>query len=233
MTPGQLLITVLGSFTLIALGFSGCSERIQPTGATTDVPPSLPPPGTPISFGTLCAACHGLRGEGNQQQRAPSIAGLPAWYVTLQFEKFRSDVRGATPADPDGQRMHAIARLLDESQITLLASTVAAMERHPTRNTLGGDATRGRPLYEERCMACHRYNGSGELAFKAAPLTGLQDWYVVAQLQKFRAGIRGGEPQDEDGNKMHLVTSDLNDHEFRDVVAYLAHLAQSTERYRE
>lgn len=231
MRPGHLLITVLGWSLLIALGSGGCSGRTEPTTALPA--PSLPPPGTPVGFGNVCAACHGLRGEGSLQQRAPSIAGLPVWYVTLQFEKFRSDVRGTDPADPDGQRMHAIARLLDESQIALLASTVAAMERHPTRNTLDGDARRGRALYEERCMACHRYNGSGELAFKAAPLTGLQDWYLVAQLRKFRAGIRGGSPQDEDGSKMHVVTSDLDDDDFRDVVAHLAHLAQPTGRQRE
>lgn len=223
--------TLVGIVCLIVAGLSACDQRDDATTTPVTVaPPALPPPGTPITFGTVCASCHGLRGEGNRELRTPSIAGLPTWYVSDQLTKFRNDVRGAAPGDTDGQRMHVIAKLLDESHIATLASTVAAMERHPTRNTLGGDATRGRLLFEERCMACHRYNGSGELAFKAAPLTGLQDWYQVAQLQKFRAGIRGGSLSDEDGSKMHLVASDLSDTEFRDVVAHIAHLA---ERYRD
>ncbi len=223
--PAALLLVIC-----LVLGMSGCGERQEASAPTAPRPPTLPPPGSPITFGNLCAACHGLRGEGNRELRTPSIAGLPAWYVSEQFDKFRRNLRGSDPADPDGQRMHAIARLLDETQIATLASTVAAMERQPTRNTLGGDAGRGRELFEERCMPCHRYNGSGELAFKAAPLTSLQDWYQVAQLQKYRAGIRGGSASDEDGSKMHLITSDLSDSEFRDVVAHIAVLA---ERYRE
>ncbi len=225
----RLVIAVL---VVVAVAFSGCGDRQESAASppATVIAPPLPPPGSPITFSTVCAACHGLRGEGNRELRTPSIAGLPAWYVTEQFEKFRSNVRGTNPADPDGQRMHAIARLLDEAQISTLASTVAAMERHPTRNTLGGDGAPGRETFEERCMPCHRYNGGGELAFKAAPLTGLQDWYLVAQLQKFRAGIRGGSLTDEEGTKMHLVASDLSDTEFRDVAAYIAQLA---ERYRD
>lgn len=221
---------VLG-FAVLAAGLAlitpGCGQREMQSQPTT---PALPPPRTAVTFGNVCAACHGLRGEGNFYLRTPSIAGLPAWYVSGQLDKFRSDLRGADPADPDGQRMHAIARGLDGAQIVTLASTIAAMPRHPTQDTLGGDALRGRSLYEERCMACHRYNGSGELAFKAAPLTGLQDWYLVAQLQKFRAGIRGRSHSDEDGAKMHQVASDLEDTDFRDVVAHIAHLAR---RYQD
>lgn len=231
MNPVSFVSTLVGVVCLIAVGLSACDQRDDATTTSaTTAPPSLPPPGTPITFSTLCASCHGVRGEGSRDLRTPSIAGLPTWYVSDQLAKFRNDVRGTAAGDTDGQRMHAIAKLLDESQVAALASTVAAMARHPTRNTLGGDAIRGRLLFEERCMACHRYNGSGELAFKAAPLTGLQDWYLVAQLQKFRAGIRGGSPSDEDGSKMHLVANDLSDTEFRDVAAYIAHLA---ERYRD
>jgi cytochrome c553 len=223
LAVGLVALTVAG---LVSIA-SGCGQRHERSQPTT---PTLPPPGTPVTFGNFCAACHGLRGEGVRELRTPSIAGLPTWYVSVQFDKFRSDIRGADPADPDSQRMHTIARALDEAQIATLASTIAAMPRHPTQDTLGGDATRGRLLYEERCMACHRYNGSGELAFKAAPLTGLQDWYLVAQLRKFRAGIRGRSRSDEDGSKMHQVASDLDDSEFRDVVAHIAHLAR---RYRD
>jgi len=58
------------------------------------------------------------------------------------------------------------------------------------------------------------------------PASFLQDWYLVAQLIKFRDGLRGEIPGDEDGAKMHLQTGSLTDEQFRDVVAYLANLAQ-------
>lgn len=219
-------VLVLIGIAIIALGLSGCDDR----ETTTTQPASPPSPNTSMSFGTVCAACHGLRGEGNLTLRTPSIAGLPEWYVTLQLKKFRTDQRGADPLDPDGQRMHAVARTLSPDDISNLATTIAAMPRHPTQNTLGGDAARGKPFYDDYCGACHRYNGSGELAFNSAPLTGLQDWYLMAQIAKFRAGIRGGTARDEDGAKMHVVANDLTEAQFRDVVAYIAQLA---ERYRD
>jgi cytochrome c oxidase subunit 2 len=51
-------------------------------------------------------------------------------------------------------------------------------------------------------MECHRFNGEGEIVFGAAPLVGLQDWYLAAQLRKFKAGIRGAAKNDENGQKM-------------------------------
>lgn len=217
---------------IVAFGLGGCGERQTQTTSTTASVTSPQPvvaPGTPITFATVCALCHGTRGEGNLALRTPSIAGLPEWYVRLQLTKFRTHLRGTDPRDADGQRMHVIANQLSADDVASLASTIAAMERHPTRNTLGGDPQRGRDLYEERCMPCHRYTGSGELAFNSAPLTGLQDWYLAAQLEKFRAGVRGRNVNDEDGAKMHLITSDLTDTQIRDVVAHIAWLA---DKYR-
>ena len=43
----------------------------------------------------LCTACHGAQGQGNPELKAPSIAGLPDWYVKNQLEKFRAGTRGA------------------------------------------------------------------------------------------------------------------------------------------
>lgn len=174
---------------------------------------------------TLCATCHGPMGEGLAQLRTPSIAGLPDWYVVMQLEKFRTDQRGSDPQDANGRLMHAVALTLTTDAIAAVAETVAALPPHPTRNTLGGDAKRGRAVYHDGCIDCHRYNGSGELAFRSAPLTGLQDWYLVAQLEKFRAGLRGTRPDDGDGAKMHLVASGMSDEQFRDVAAFIAELA--------
>jgi cytochrome c553 len=112
------------------LGLLGCGERQttthSPSAQATNPQPVIAP-GTPITFATVCALCHGTRGEGNLALRTPSIAGLPEWYVRLQLNKFRNNLRGADPLDAEGQRMHAVARGLSADDVLSLASTIAAM----------------------------------------------------------------------------------------------------------
>ena len=54
---------------------------------------------TAVLFQNLCATCHGAKGEGKQELKAPSIASLPAWYVKRQLENFQNDRRGAHAQD--------------------------------------------------------------------------------------------------------------------------------------
>src|SRR5206468_1794430 len=37
-------------------------------------------------LGVLCTSCHGSQLQGNQDIGAPSIAGLPEWYLLKQLE---------------------------------------------------------------------------------------------------------------------------------------------------
>ena len=37
-----------------------------------------------------CSNCHGEQGEGKREILAPAIAGLPAWYVENQLEKYKN-----------------------------------------------------------------------------------------------------------------------------------------------
>ena len=55
-------------------------------------------------FSTVCSACHGPNGGGNQALLAPSIAGLDEWYIVLQLDKFRAGWRGFHSEDVGGQR---------------------------------------------------------------------------------------------------------------------------------
>src|SRR5262249_29159220 len=77
--------------------------------------------------------------------------------------------------------------------------------------TLKVDLVAGRELFAERCMECHRYNGEGELAFGAAPLVGLQDWYLASQLKKFQNGMRGTQKDDVNGQKMVFSSGYISD----------------------
>lgn len=179
-----------------------------------------------IVFNNLCAACHGEKGEGKAEVKAPSIASLPAWYVKLQLANFREDRRGAHPEDMEGQMMRAMAKALPVEQTEAIAGLVEKLPRVKPTPTIEADFARGKEVYADRCMECHRFNGEGELVFGAAPLVGLQDWYLAAQLRKFKAGHRGAAKDDENGQKMvHATRSFIEDEEMvRSIAAWLMEL---------
>ena len=181
-----------------------------------------------VIFQNLCASCHGTKGEGKVEMKAPSIASLPAWYVQRQLASFQEDRRGAHPQDVEGQMMRAMAKVLAPKQTAAVATVVEKLPRVFPQQTIKTDIARGKELYVERCMECHRYNGEGELVFGAAPLVGLQDWYLAAQLRKFKAGVRGAAKNDESGQKMVKVTGNFvaDEEMVRSVAAWLIKLQE-------
>lgn len=178
------------------------------------------------AFQQSCAGCHGPNAAGNADLKTPAIASLPHWYVRTQLGKFKAAIRGADARDERGRLMHAVAQTLSDDQATALARHVAALPRHPTGNTLNGDLRRGEQLFREVCMQCHRYDASGERVFGSPPLVGLQDWYIAAQLRKFRARVRGGDARDVKGAKMHRMVSDLGDRDLDGVASFISVLAE-------
>jgi cytochrome c553 len=60
-----------------------------------------------------CVPCHGSDGAGNQVLGAPSIGGLPAWYVEAQLKTFQAGHRGYDAFDTVGIRMKSMSLSLD------------------------------------------------------------------------------------------------------------------------
>ncbi len=177
-------------------------------------------------YAQVCAACHGLEGEGKEELHSPSIAGLPEWYSVEQIEKFRSGTRGFHLEDLPGQQMRAISLTLTEAQIAQAAAAVAAMPARPTEAPSSGfDLEKARYRYANDCMECHRYNGKGEIAFRSAPLISLNRSYLLRQLANYRAGLRGATEGDLYGAKMVERTKALSDEEIALFVGYLGALA--------
>lgn len=186
------------------------------------------PPGAAV-FQAVCAQCHGAKGEGNADEkvRAPSIAGLPAWYAKTQLANFREGRRGHDPADPHAFMMAAMAKALQPAQIE---AVTAHVEKMPVVIPQGKDRDladvrleEGQRLFYERCMECHRYNASGEMTFGSPPLVGRQAWYLADQLRKFKTGKRGTVKSDLNGAKMVQMTNFFveDDQMLRSVVAYI------------
>jgi hypothetical protein len=177
-------------------------------------------------FQTVCAQCHGAKGEGKEEVKSPSIANLPAWYVTTQLSNFHDGKRGTDLAvDPQGAMMAAIAKALKPEQITAVAMHVEKLPlvAPAKREIEGADVAAGQLLFYERCMECHRYNASGEMSFGSPPLVGRQGWYLLAQLTKFKNLHRGAAKGDEKGAKMvQMATLFIEDEQsMKDVVSYI------------
>jgi cytochrome c553 len=172
-------------------------------------------------FGT-CVPCHGSDGAGNQKLGAPAIAGMPQWYTTAQLEKYQSAQRGAHPFDTVGIRMKSMSLSLDlEGDLESVSEYVASMPAVPAGPTLvRGDAEAGQLAYGV-CSACHGPGADGNEALRAPPLKGQHDWYLLAQLKKYRSGWRGAAPGDLWGATMRPNAMTMDDAAMEDVVAYI------------
>lgn len=178
------------------------------------------------AYRQVCAACHGENGEGKEELFSPSIAGLPAWYIVEQVGKFRNGTRGFHAEDVPGQTMRGMALTLTDEQIHDAAETVSAFPKILTEKPEEGvDLLPGRRIYARECMACHRFNGTGEATFHSAQLIALNRSYIRRQLFHFREGKRGATEDDIYGNKMVQIAARLSDKDIEAMVDYIGALA--------
>ena len=90
---------------------------------------------------------------------------------------------------------------------------------------LGADAVAGKSHYAP-CIACHGASGEGDVSLASPAIAGQSEDYLVRQLQNFRSGIRGMNPDDKGGAQMRpMATTLVDDAAVADVAAYVASLA--------
>jgi len=172
-----------------------------------------------------CAACHGADGAGNRELHAPRIAGLPEWYATRQLRNFRTGARGAAEDDLYGGQMARMAeQLWDDGEVRAVARYVSSLPASVPGRSVRGKASRGEPAFAP-CAACHGMHAEGNADLGAPPLAGLDDWYVVEQLQAFRSGLRGAHADDTFGQQMRAAAGlPPDDQALADLAAYLGTL---------
>jgi len=182
----------------------------------------------------ICVACHGQNGEGLRATNSPRLAGQQDWYLVSQLEKFRSGLRGASSNDIHGSQMAAIGKTLanEQSLLDVVAYIETLEAGQPARTETTGDPKRGQSLFidELTCTNCHGPLGQGYKepygkGSGAPRLSGQHDWYLIRQLQNFKAGIRG-DLKDKFALEMRMRAKvDLqNDQVIKDVAAYLSTL---------
>jgi cytochrome c553 len=101
--------------------------------------------------------------------------------------------------------------LLPIGVLTLGAGTAAAAELLPP-----GEADYG------YCTVCHGIEGRGNPAVGAPNLAVLEPWYVKRQLEAYRDGYRGIDPEDLIGVEMRPVAARLDDAAIEAVAEYVS-----------
>jgi cytochrome c553 len=87
-----------------------------------------------------------------------------------------------------------------------------------------GDTARGEKLFA-LCATCHTESGGGNELTLAPAIAGLPEWYVKAQLEKFRASGRGAHFDDIGGLRMRPMARWLgSEGDVEAVAAYVASL---------
>lgn len=175
-----------------------------------------------------CTQCHGENGEGNPEVGAPAIAGLERWYVKAQLRKFKKGHRGWHAEDLAGKRMQPMARAMDtDEKVDLVAAYVASLPpTNPAPALEGGNPETGK-IYFATCVQCHGANARGNIDELGPPLAGASDWYLLTQLQNFKAGMRGTHPDDVTGAKMRPFSMTLpTEQAMKDVIAYIGTLSE-------
>ncbi|HQU51030.1 MAG TPA: c-type cytochrome [Casimicrobiaceae bacterium] len=169
----------------------------------------------------VCAACHGADGT-SPTPANPSLAGMPADYITAQLAHFKSGVR-------QNAIMQGFAATLSDADMVSLGAFFASQPPKPNTAKdaslvrLGqklwraGDAATGVPA----CSACHGPTGAG--IPRLYPRIGGQ-WsdYTLAQLKAFKSGERGMDKggKDVQGRIMHGVAQGLGDEQMRALAEY-------------
>ena len=108
----------------------------------------------------------------------------------------------------------------------LALAATALVSLYSTSALAAGDPENGKRFYAT-CGACHGQNGEGMQALNAPALAGQEEWYLIRQLENFKNGVRGSNPQDTFGMQMAPMAQTLPDAQaMEDVAAYIRALGE-------
>lgn len=240
MRPARLHGLVgLTALALAAVAFAQSTPMAVPDNAPVQAAPLDEKPATwgdadaGQTKAGACAACHGLDGNG-LQQNAPRIAGMPERYIAQQLALFKRGERTgglaalmapfAAPLSNQDMRdlgawyatQSAGAGVADDTVIATGPNQGLKFYQVGERLYRAGDASRDIPS----CMACHGPSGGGNPG-PAYPSVGGQDAaYVVRRLEEYRTGTTTVRDATH-FNLMARVSKHLTDEEIQSLGSYV------------
>ena len=173
----------------------------------------------------VCSACHGPDGNSATSVN-PSLAGMPAQYITLQLMHFKAGTRVnpvmqgmAATLSPDDMR--ALGIFFSAQKPKGLAAKDASLLTAGQSLYRGGDGGAGVPA----CAACHSPDGSG-VPKNYPRLAGQYAEYTYAQLKAFKSGERGADKDGKDvnGRIMATIAGKMTDAQMKAVAEYTSGL---------
>jgi cytochrome c553 len=173
----------------------------------------------------ICAACHGPDGNSPTPVN-PSLAGMPAEYISTQLAHFKAGIRVnpimqgmAAPLSPSD--MQAIGVHFSQQKPKGNAAKDPDLVQAGQKLYRAGDMAAGVPA----CAGCHSPDGAG-MPKNYPRLAGQHADYTYAQLKAFKAGERGNDPQGKDANGriMATIASRLTDAQMKAAAEYVSGL---------
>ena len=200
------LVLFLG---IITLGTFGCLHQSK-----------KPPSPQVLALYDTCLRCHSSR----EMQRGPSLAGLDREYIYRQLGNFKKGIRGKNPINRSEALMGSVPLDYEDDLLEELADYISSLPSRPKFLSIEGDGDHGESLYLDRCASCHDGTRAVNKDFGAPDLKKMEGWYIMLQLQHYKAGRRGYHPDDDSGKLMSAVLKDLSSTDFKDIVHYLERL---------
>lgn len=171
-----------------------------------------------------CTVCHGSQLKGNSNIGAPRLTQLSPWYLNRQLMNFKKGIRGNHPEDEAGKEMMAMVSTLSDDKITEIVKWITTTESLKPESSITANAQAGKALYTS-CAACHGAQADGNKILGAPKLKGLNDWYILTQLNHFREGIRGAAPSDTYGQQMKAASTVItSEQDAANLAAYINQL---------
>jgi cytochrome c553 len=173
---------------------------------------------------SVCVACHGADGNSPAAPN-PNLAGQIPEYLNKQLNNFKPV--GDKPAVRDSAIMAGMAGMLSEEDMKSLSVYFSQQKLKPAvandqalvaegqKIWRMGDFDKGVPA----CAGCHGATGAG-LPAQYPALSGQYAEYTVDQLNKFRLGERGNDPE----KMMRTIAAKLSDRQIKAVAEYAAGL---------
>ncbi|SIT39641.1 Cytochrome c553 [Paraburkholderia piptadeniae] len=196
-----------------------CTLCARPSIAASN---DVPPPSAMDEKMHACTTCHGVQGQGRNNDYFPRIAGKPADYLFNQLTAFRDGGRTYPP-------MGYLLAFLPDDYLRKISQYFADRQPpypNPDTNPLPqatldygkqlvmqGDTKRGIPA----CAACHGEHLTGQQP-GIPGLLGLHASYIAGQMGTWRSGTRHALAPD----CMHSITVKLNDKDITAVSSWLA-----------